>query len=67
MTKIDRIAVKTAQTHIDQLWVMEIKPDIEVPLGKLVLFPVSCTAVRGQSLLWVTAPALTQYPRGVAC
>lgn len=42
MAKMDRIVVKTAQTCLDQLSVMEIKPEIEVAPGKL--FPVSCTA-----------------------
>lgn len=42
MPKIDRIVVKITQTHLVQLSVMEIKPEIEVPPGKL--FPMSCTA-----------------------
>lgn len=41
MPKINRIVVKTIQTHLDQLSVMEINTELEVSPGKL--FPVSCT------------------------
>lgn len=59
MPKIDRIGVKTAQIPLAQLWVMEIKPEIEVPPGKL--FPVSYTA--GGSPCF----GLEHQPWGIPC